>query len=409
MVKKQKIKSLIEICTKALMDEGYSESNIIMHRKKWNRVCQYMEKHSIRDYSAEVGTLFFNETMEKYPSHRQTYRRSVNLLTDYLFYGKIRKRIVPCVNHELPGAIGEVVKDYIAYISAQRYKKCTQKEHQRILSYFIKHLSIRSVTCPSDIDENDVLSFIASIENCKRTVLGIMRLFCNYLYEQKTVSRNIGYVIGQNNYPIREKLPSVYNADEIKQIENAVDRAGRVGKRNYAMLLLATRLGLRASDIAGLHFNNLDWDRNVICLSQRKTARVIELPLLTDVGESIIDYVKYGRPVSHLQQIFLSARAPYCPATSLMVHYAIKEIIKSSKVNIGNRKAGPHAMRHTLASQLLRNGTALPVISEVLGHSETQTTMEYLRIDFNGLMNCTLDVTIVSDNFYTQKGGIFYE
>jgi integrase len=235
-----------------------------------------------------------------------------------------------------------------------------------------------------------------------------MRLFCRYLYEQKLIDRNIEYVIGKNSYIAKEKLPSIYDPEEIKQIESSVEQSSPVGKRDYAMLLLATRLGLRVSDIAGLQFNNLDWDKNIIRLVQFKTKREIELPLLSDAGEAIINYLKFGRPHSSSQQIFLSSLPPYNPANGAAVSRAVRNIISLSKVNIRNRKTGPHAMRHTLASRLLHNGVALPVISEALGHKNTQTTMGYLRVDIDGLMKCTLDVPCVPSDFYTQKGGLFY-
>lgn len=136
---------------------------------------------------------------------------------------------------------------------------------------------------------------------------------------------------------------------------------------------------------------------------------MVELPLLTDVGDAVINYLKYGRPVSSLQQVFLSACAPYRSINRLVINGAVSRTIIASGVDITGRKFGPHAMRHTLASQLLRNGTSLPVISETLGHSDTQVTMNYLRIDINNLMRCTLDVPLVSTSFYEQKGGIFYE
>jgi integrase len=234
-------------------------------------------------------------------------------------------------------------------------------------------------------------------------------MFCRFLYEQKYIDRNVEYVIGRNNFPKREKLPSVYDANEIKRIEETVDQSSAVGKRNYAMLLLATRLGLRCSDIAGLTLENLDWDRDLICLIHFKTKKVIELPLLSDVGKSIINYMKYGRPVSGLRQVFLSAHAPYRPVNRLIINAEVSKTIKASGVDIKGRKFGPHAMRHTLASQLLNNGTSLPVISETLGHSDTQTTMNYLRIDINNLMRCSLEIPLVSTVFYEQKGGVFYE
>lgn len=311
--------------------------------------------------------------------------------------------------HELPGEIGTAAKAFIASMADMRRSKLTLSEHQRMLSYFIEHLSLKSVFRVAEINEEHVLAFLASSQNCKDKFLNTMRLFCRYLYQQNLLARDIEYVIGRNNLPVREKLPSVYDAGEVKQIEGAVDRSGPEGRRDYAMLLLASRLGLRSSDIAGLGFANLDWDNNTVRLEQYKTKREVELPLLADVGDAIIDYLKYGRPRSHSQNVFLSACAPYRPVNRMIINGAISRIIKSSKVDIQGRRFGPHAMRHTLASRLLGNGVPLPVISETLGHTSTQTTMNYLRIDINSLRCCALDVPMVPQGFYDQEGGVFYE
>lgn len=135
-----------------------------------------------------------------------------------------------------------------------------------------------------------------------------------------------------------------------------------MGKRNYAVLLLATRLGLRASDIAGLSFDNLDWDNSLITLQRYKTGKEIELPLLTEVGEAIINYLKFGRSRSGSAHVFMSARAPYRSMTRAAVSNSVRQIIDASGVSIGQRKQGPHSMRHSLASRLLENSVSLPVI-----------------------------------------------
>lgn len=410
MKAEQEIKSLIRECVAYLREEGYSEPRIADYQRLWHDgIEEYMNKNSLVNYNAATGEDFLGSIPVMSDSYMRTIRRNVHVLTDFLSYGKVRKRIIQYVHHELPGEIGEVAFEFIASQAKLRRSKLTLNEHQRILSYFINHLALRSVNYVSDISEDDVLTFISSAQNCKDKYLNTARLFCRFLYEQKYIDRNVEYVIGKNNYPQREKLPSVYDADEIKQIEEVVNQSSAVGKRDYAMLLLATRLGLRSSDIAGLTFGNLDWGQNIICLTQCKTKKVIELPLLTDVGEAIINYLKYGRPVSGLKQVFLTACAPYRTVNRLIINGAVSRTIITSGVDITGRKFGPHAMRHTLASQLLRNGISLPVISETLGHSDTQVTMNYLRIDINNLMRCSLDVPLVSTSFYEQKGGMFYE
>ncbi len=411
MVKEQEIKSLTKACITCLRDNGYSENRITDYLSLWrNGILKYMDRHSITNYSADIGENFINTSLpDCCPSQKRAYRRSVHVLTDYLDSGNIRLRIVPYSNYTLSGPIGDIASEYIESLAAKRRSKITLNEHERILSYFIKHLSLNSVSYISEITEDHVLSFIASAQNSKPNYLNTMRLFCRYLNEQKYLQKDIEYVLRNNRLPVREKLPSTYNSEEVQQIEQSVDQASPVGKRDYAILLLATRLGLRASDIAGLQFTNIDWDKNVISLIQYKTRHDMDLPLLTEVGEAIINYLKYGRPVSDYQQIFLSASAPYRPINRMIINGAISRIIKSSGINIRNRKFGPHSMRHTLASQLLRNGVGLPVISESLGHADSKTTMNYLRIDINNLMRCSLYVPVVSTEFYCQRGGVFYE
>uniref|UniRef100_UPI0040489DCC site-specific integrase n=1 Tax=Mariniflexile sp. TaxID=1979402 RepID=UPI0040489DCC len=405
----KEIKSLIRDCVDYLREEGYSEPRIKDYHRLWrDGIQEHMKKNFLVDYHAMIGENFLDSMPIMSASHMRAIRRSVNVLDDFLFYGKIRKRSVRYVHHELPGKLGEVVLEFIDSLERLRRCKPILNKHRRILSYFIAHLTLRSVYQVSAIGEDDVLTFISSVQNCKDKYLSTIRMFCRFLYQQKYIDRNVEYVIGRNNYRLREKLPSVYNADEIRRIENTVEQSSAVGKRDYAMLLLATRLGLRSSDIAGLTFGNLDWGHNLISLVQCKTKKIIELPLLADVGEAIINYLKYGRPISGFQQVFLTASAPYRPVNSMIISGAVSRTIKASGVDIKGRKFGPHAMRHTLASQLLRNGTSLPVISETLGHSDTQVTMNYLRMDINSLMQCALDVPLIPINFYEQKGGVFY-
>jgi len=152
----------------------------------------------------------------------------------------------------------------------------------------------------------------------------------------------------------------------------------------------------------------LDWDHNKIIFAQYKTGKPVELPLLAEIGEAVVNYLRYARPVSNFQEIFLSARPPYRPMTRSSINGAISQIMRESGVDISQRKFGPHSMRHSLASRLLSNGISLPVISEVLGHEDTKNTMEYLRIDVSSLIKCSLDVPLVDNDFYNQKGGVFY-
>src|SRR5690606_31405452 len=152
-----------------------------------------------------------------------------------------------------------------------------------------------------------------------------------------------------------------YKIDEIQRMISTIDRSRPCGKRNYAITLLASRLGLRASDIAGLKFENLLWEQSLISFNQYKTGRLLQLPLLAEVGEAIIDYLKYARPVSDEPYVFLSGRSPVGRIYSTSVTGVVQRAFIASGVNIEHRHYGPHALRHSLASLLLEQSTVMPV------------------------------------------------
>jgi integrase len=164
------------------------------------------------------------------------------------------------------------------------------------------------------------------------------------------------------------------------------------GIRDYAIILLLARLGLRSSDVANLRFSNIDWENDMICLTQVKTGNPLKLPLLSDVGEAIINYLKNARPKSDSDHVFIRIKPPYTEFNPGAVGALVHERLVKAGIRLEGRKSGSHALRHSLAKRLLEHEIPLPVISEILGHASTETTMTYLRIDINELKRCALEV-----------------
>ena len=157
---------------------------------------------------------------------------------------------------------------------------------------------------------------------------------------------------------------------------------------------MIARLGLRSSDVANLRFSNIDWDNDRIRLTQVKTGNPLELPLLSDVGEAIINYLKNARPKTETDHVFVRIKPPYTAFHSSAVGSLVHDHLVRAGIHVEGRKAGSHALRHSLASRLLEHKIPLPVISEILGHVNSQTTMTYLRIDINELRKCALEVSV---------------
>jgi len=369
-----------------------------------------MRKEGIKNYNYSIGKEFIrNNISPRVTPGERDIIRSVTVLNEMQASGKVSKKTVHPITRRLTGEIGFAAECFLNRLKELRRNVTTINDHLLYLHRFIQYLNYNNIKLLGDINKQHVFSFLSTRTNNKINVVSSLRMFFRYAYEEKLLKTNLSYVLANYKWVKREKLPSFYTAEEVIKIESTVSLSSEVGKRNYAVLLLATRLGLRASDIANLTFTNFDWDRSRIALQQYKTGREIELPLLKEVGEAIINYLKFGRPRSSSTNVFLSARAPYSPMTRSAVSNAVRQIIEASGISIGQRKHGPHSMRHSLASRLLEHEVSLPVISESLGHEKTNTTMAYLRIDVKALRKCALNVPAVDQLFYRQKRGAFYE
>lgn len=405
------ILKLTERCVKFFLEHCYTKNRIYVYKSLWrNGIIRYMSEKGIESYSPSVGADFvsichFNGTIR----HQEREKiRSVQVLDDMIELGYIRKRCITPVFHSLDGEIGAEMEKLIAHLTNLRRSTVTIKDYRLYLSEFLAHLTLHGVKHVSDITERDILAFISSHPTNKVNVVSALRVLFRFWKEEHVTNNRFDELFDTYKIHKPERNPSYFNADEVKRIEQSVSRTSSTGKRNYAMLLLASRLGLRASDIAKLQFSSIDWDKNIITLTMQKTKKVIELPLLADVGNAIIDYLRHGRPTSSLQNVFISTRAPYAAGTKEIVCNAINEIILKSGVDTSGKHHGPHSLRHSLACAMLNGGSMMPIISESLGHRNTQTTLAYLKIDICSLLKCALQVPDVSDSFYLQRGGAFY-
>jgi integrase/recombinase XerD len=188
-------------------------------------------------------------------------------------------------------------------------------------------------------------------------------------------------------------IPHAWKTDDVRKLLASIDRNSTKGKRDYAILLMIVHLGLRVSDIRNMRLSDLNWDRKTITLSVRKTGQALELPLLDDIGWAIIDYLKNGRPQTACNRLFVRHRAPFDSFGENQSFYSelhrymqVAGITPPTGVH-----CGLHSLRSTLARNMLEAKTPLPVISEVLGHTNINTTSIYLKIDLDGLRKCALD------------------
>ena len=191
-----------------------------------------------------------------------------------------------------------------------------------------------------------------------------------------------------------ERIPSVWKGEDVDALLAAVDRSSPPGKRDYAILLLAARLGIRASDIRSLRFEHLLWDQARIEMTQTKTGEPLSLPLSEEIGHALIDYLRHGRPSSHHREIFLRANAPFEPfGHDNNLYHVITKYRRRANIDLPARsRCGLHSLRHTVASRLLLAGTPLETISGIMGHLSMETTRIYTKIDVEALRSVAIDL-----------------
>lgn len=401
---------LVHECVKLMRDVGYSEKTIETYRSIWDeKVKPFMETKEQEYYSIQIGDAFLSSLPTDVMQTYNRLRRCVTILNTVLETGSIKRYVPQKQNFDMNGEIGGIVLDFLSYKREHRATNSTLYVYERMLGRFLTFLRFKGVETMSALTEQHLLDFVGSAQINKSQRVNVLRGLCHYLVERKLVSQYFGTLIKGFRFPKREKLPSVYTEEEIALISKAINKNEFGGKRLYATFMLASRLGLRTSDIINMKFENIDWDKNCIVLIQQKTKRKIELPLTTEVGNAIVDYLKNEREIGKSNFVFITLKPPFERVSRDTIYASIQTAIYKSKIHIGKRHHGIHSMRHSLASKLLRDERSLPLISNILGHTSSQSTMNYLRVDLEGMKKCLLEVPPVPDSFYTQKGGIFYE
>jgi integrase len=204
-------------------------------------------------------------------------------------------------------------------------------------------------------------------------------------------------------------MPSVYTEDEIIIVLNCINRNTDVGKRDYAIFLLQARYGIRSCDIVRLGFDNVDFQRGRISFIQSKTSVRISFPMEGIVSEALQIYIDKARPTVSSGPLFLRTMAPYTSLTRIGCCAIASRYFRESGVEFHGRRHGGHALRSSLASNLINSDIAYTSVQNILGHSDINTVQEYAKIDLERLRICALEVpapTGVLKAFLEQKESV---
>ncbi len=299
----------------------------------------------------------------------------------------------------LPSTYESILKAYREYriVEVASVSKAAEKQHLNDIRDFLRLLHVRRISSIRRIRFDDVQAYLGSNSNHSSSRIShracAMRSFFRFLIVTKGASPALLGFVPRVRHTGVFRLAAIWPQADIKKLLSVVNRKTDLGKRDYAIILLISSLGLRIGDVRDLKIENIDWRKAVIHITRQKTKNIQTLPMSEEVGKALIDYLKNGRPSVSSRHIFVMHQPPYeeFPETSGLQTILTKYRKKADILLPEESRKGWHSLRHSLATRLLEEDTPLPVIATILGHDSVETTRLYTRTNIKMLRSASLE------------------
>ena len=377
----------------AIQTLGHKQSTLAHYRYTFNRIVKIHEQQG----KHELDVCVVNEYVKSLEARvlrnelsRRIYRtkkRAAEVLTEFNEKHKIEWRHHTAPKIVLTHYYNSIRDQYLS----QTIKKprCLDVAKSCVTRYFSWLMSHGYETLP-EVNAATIQEYMVA---CSQTLNG--RALSNIQYNLKKLHQYLHSVgLVDNNYSkllsfpisINRKIKPAIPQEEIACTLGAIDRATPTGKRDYAIIMMASVMGLRNGDITNIRFSEIDWRNGEIRLTQSKTEKSLALPLTTDVGEAIKDYIINGRPESDCPEIFLRALAPHKALNS------IGSLHQRRRIKAGlNPRGGTHGLRRAAGVNMAIQGVPVTTIAQILGQSDINVTKQYIPLDIRHLKECALD------------------
>jgi site-specific recombinase XerD len=401
------IHEAIEYILASLETQGQAPGTLKNYQNSFSVFEKYLDKHGISRVDEDVCLeyIYLKTGRKLYSFNEKTLDSNINrrmkplhLLLMYLNTGKFlyqpRKIKEPFV---CPEGFLDEYDMFVKECRQRGYANATFNSNVQKMQYFLKYLDSVHISSSDEITLGHIGDFIAMYDGSAvkyvGTILYVLRNYLSFLYQNGFICSDLSSLLPKIRVMRNASIPYAWKKGDVIKLLNVIDREDPKGKRDYAILLMIARLGLRISDIRSMKLSSLNWNRKTISLNMVKTKQPIELPILDDIGWAIIDYLKNGRPTTSCDNLFVRYRPPFKAfGETETFHKSLRRYMVKAGLEIPlNSHHGMHSLRSTLARNMLDAQVPLPIISETLGHQNINTTRYYLKIDIDGLRKCTLD------------------
>jgi site-specific recombinase XerD len=381
---------------------GYKDATMVWYRGCWRRLERFFAARGAEEFSLDLAVAWVDEACGFFakeqagtlkPNDAYLFRVA-QMLGEYAVHGAVLRRYSQSVS-KLTGPEAETLDRFGAWLRAAGRAASTVRAYQTVAGEFTAFLGTRGGLAHAGAGQAG--AFTATLAGYQaKTVehkLCAVRSFLRFAAGEGLASAGLADAVPAVKSRKQAKIPSVWDPADVTKILDAIDRANPCGKRDYAIILLVTRLGLRSIDVKRLEFADFDWPASRLSVTQVKTGHRVWLPLLKDVGWAVIDYIRHGRPASGCPQVFVRHTAPVGPFSDQEhLHQMLVKHARAAHVPVSDkRRHGMHSLRHTLATRLMEDGTPVELIADILGHQSVQSTGVYLKSSLGLLAKCALD------------------
>lgn len=395
---------LISGLEQELLRLGYTKGSMTFYHRRRNQLMAYAEDRGECYYTEQLGMDFLKEffgiTQEDFsrtlPQAETQEIRVVRMVGDFQLHHAVLRRYLKHKEILTTPFFVDIRSRFQSSCEKKGYSQVTTEHYVKQSSYLMDYLAAQGMDDFTAVTLDTVNAYIRTLAGFSyKTVeqhICSLRAFFRFLNQEGIMPDDLAAKMPMVKVRKQTAIPSVWTQEELKQLVRAIDRGSPKGKRDYAIILIACRLGLRCTDIKNLCFENFNWTEKKLCFTQSKTGQPMELPLVPDVGWAVIDYLKYGRPKVDSSRIFVRHTAPFLPfAEGDHLDQLIRAYMVKAHIPMRGKHRGMHSLRHTMASVLLEKDTPLPVISDIIGHLDTNSTAVYLKVDMERLAECPLD------------------
>ncbi len=397
------VSELVSRLDAELVRLGYKPSTIVWYRGCWRRLDAFFASRGVQEFSLDVAMTWVDEACGGFFAKERAGAlkptdvylfRVAQMLDDFAVHQAVLRRYSRTID-KLTVSEADVLARFRESLQVAGCATSTVRAYGTVAGEFLAFCGRHGGLARLDARVIDV--FVATLAGYQaKTVehkLCAVRSFLRFAGSNRLVDGAVLQVVPAAKSTKQARIPSVWDPADVTKILEAIDRANPCGKRDYAIILLITRLGLRGIDVKRLCFADLDWPGNKLSVVQAKTGRRVQLPLLKDVGWAVIDYVQHGRPQSDCPEVFIRHTAPIGPFSDQdHLHQILTKHARVAHVPLGEeRRHGMHSLRHSLATRLMEQGTPVEQIADILGHQSVSSTGAYLKSSLRLLASCALD------------------